>query len=144
MTPSRAASALLTAVLLAVALTGCGSGGADLPSASQARTAACRGYELTVGGADVAAGQGAMVQAGVGADIDGIRTSLAPVRAAAVSAGTTAGLGTHDFALFRAVVRTVDAIDGGAKVLDDGSTSLSTALIAKYQAAATAVHKTCY
>jgi len=144
MTPSRAASASLTAVLLAVALTGCGSGGADLPSGAQARTAACRGYELTVGDTDVAAGQVAMAQAGPGADIDGIRTSLAPVRAAAVSAGTTAGLGTHDFALFRALVKAVDAINGGGTVLDDGSTSLSAAVIAKFQAAATAVHKTCY
>ena len=144
MTPSRAASATLTAVLLAAALTGCGSGGADLPSSSQARTAACRGYELTVGDADVAAGKDAMVQAGPGADIDGIRQSLAPLRTAAVSAGTTIGLGTHDFALFRDLVKAVDAIDGGGTVLDDGSTSLSTAVVARFQAAVTAIHRSCY
>ncbi|HET6167395.1 MAG TPA: hypothetical protein VFE07_11260 [Marmoricola sp.] len=144
MTPSRAASASLTALLLAVALTGCGSSGADLPSASQARTAACRGYELTVGDTDLAAGKNAMAQTGTGPDIEGIRASLAPVRVAAVSAGTTTGLGANDFALFRAVVRTVDVISEGGTVLDDGSTILSTASVAKFQAAADAVHKTCY
>jgi hypothetical protein len=96
-----------------------------------------------VGDTDVAAGKAALAQAGPGADVDAIHVHLVPVRAAAVAAGTTAGLSEKDFALFRAVVSAVDATDAGATLLDDGTTSLPEAVIVKFQTAVTAVHKRC-
>ena len=141
---SRAVAIATLVIAGSAGFTACGTDEAPLPSAEQARAAACRGYVLDVGDVDVAKAKELMAAAGPGVDADSTNDALAPVRVAAVTAGRTAGLSDADFALFRAVVESVDAIRAGILFLDDGSTSLGAAPIAQFQKDVGAVHKRCY
>ena len=132
------------AALLALPLAACGASPV-VPTADEAHTMACRGYVLTVGSDDAAHVKQIIDQATYlddGIDADPV---LAKIRAAAASAGSTAGLSETDFARFRTLVVKLDALNANQRVLDDGTTQgVSATAMQALSTAVARVHKLCY
>ena len=136
--------ALLLLPLLALIVSGCGSSSV-VPSKDEAHTMACRGYVLTIGSEDKTHVDDLVSQAPYEGDSFRDDSILGKMRAAAVTAGSTAGLSDGDYAVFRSVVENVDELAVGQKVLDDGSTmSVTATAMAALDKAVAAVHKLCY
>lgn len=135
---------VVPAVLLALTASACGSEpeAAPLPSAADARTAACRGYVLTVGDRDASAITTLRDGAGF-ADPDATAEALAPLRAAAVDAALAPGLSEADFALFRAVADEVDDLQAAVDIDQEGVGTLAPSTIDALDAAARAVRTRC-
>jgi len=132
------------AALLALPLAACGASPV-VPSADEAHTMACRGYVLTVGKEDTAHVKKLIDDAGYLDDDLNADPTLAKVRTAAASAGSTAGLSETDFARFRSLVEKLDGLAEDQKVLDDGTTmSTSATAMAALSKAVAGVHKLCY
>ena len=136
----RFSRALPLAVLVLLALSACGSN-SPVPSSDQAITAACRGYVLSVGDADLAKAKELIASVPYSGDGDDV---LNGIQAAAVEAGRGAGLSDKDFALFRAEVEALNRITGSATVDDQGNPTVGIKQVLAFQKAAEAVHKRCY